>query len=205
MEVVLLERIEKLGQMGEIVSVKNGYARNFLLPQGKALRATGENMKRFEEQRAELEARNLERKAEADKVAGRMTDVSIVLVRQAGENGQLYGSVSARDIADGLSAAGYKVERTQVVLDRPIKELGLHGIRVSLHPEVSVTVSVNVARSEAEAEQQAAGADADTDQLENFFESSELAAEAADAVSETASDESASAADSGAEDETVQS
>lgn len=155
MEIVLLERIEKLGQMGDVVNVKNGFARNFLLPQGKALRATEDNLKRFEDQRADLEARNLERRSEAEAVAGKMSGASIVLVRQAGETGQLYGSVSARDVAEGMDEEGYKLERRQIVLDRPIKELGIHTVRISLHPEVSLDVSVNVARSEAEAEQQA--------------------------------------------------
>jgi large subunit ribosomal protein L9 len=155
MEIVLLERIEKLGQMGDVVNVKNGYARNFLLPQGKAMRATGENLKKFEDQRAELEARNLERRNEAEAVANKMEGTSIVLVKQAGETGQLYGSVSARDIVEGLDAEGFKLERRQVVLDRPIKDLGIHTVSISLHPEVSVDISANVARSEAEAERQA--------------------------------------------------
>jgi large subunit ribosomal protein L9 len=155
MEIVLLERIEKLGQMGDVVNVKNGFARNFLLPQGKALRATEGNLKRFESQRADLEAHNLERRTEAEAVADQMSGAGIVLVRQAGETGQLYGSVSARDIAEGLDEVGYKLERRQIVLDRPIKELGIHGVRVSLHPEVSLDVTVNVARSETEAQQQA--------------------------------------------------
>jgi large subunit ribosomal protein L9 len=159
MQVVLLERIEKLGQMGDVVRVKNGFARNYLLPQGKALRSTAENMKRFERQRAELEARNLERRSEAESVAGRMADVSCVLVRSASDMGQLYGSVNARDIAESLTTGGYKVERRQIVLDRPIKTLGLHQLRVALHPEVSITVTVNVARSEQEAALQARGID----------------------------------------------
>ena len=159
MQVVLLERIEKLGQMGDVVRVKNGYARNYLLPQSKALRATAENMKRFERQRGELEARNLERRKEAEDVAGRMSDVSCVLVRSASDMGQLYGSVNARDIAETLTGNGYKVERRQIVLDRPIKTLGLHEVRIALHPEVSIAVTVNVARSEQEAELQAKGID----------------------------------------------
>jgi large subunit ribosomal protein L9 len=166
MEVVLLERIEKLGQMGDVVKVKPGFARNFLLPQKKALRATKENMARFERQRAELEARNLERRKEAEQVAAKMEGAAIVLVRQAGDTGQLYGSVSARDIMEGLEANGMKVERQQVVLDRPIKTLGIHKVRIALHPEVSVTVDVNVARSEAEAEAQA--------NPEAFFERQDL-------------------------------
>ncbi|MEQ9640514.1 MAG: 50S ribosomal protein L9 [Alphaproteobacteria bacterium] len=165
MQVVLLERIEKLGQMGDVVRVKNGFARNFLLPQNKALRATDANLKRFDQQRAELEARNLERRGEAADVASRMEDVSCILVRQASDMGQLYGSVNSRDIAESLSAAGYKVERGQVVLDRPIKTLGLHDVRIALHPEVTITVTANVARSEDEAALQAQGIDvlAETD------------------------------------------
>jgi large subunit ribosomal protein L9 len=155
MEIVLLERIERLGQMGDVVNVKNGFARNFLLPQGKALRANQENLKKFEDQRVGLEARNLERRSEAEAAAGKMEGTKIVLVRQAGETGQLYGSVSARDIVEGLDAEGYKLERSQVVLERPIKELGIHSVNVNLHPEVGLEVSVNVARSEAEAERQA--------------------------------------------------
>lgn len=169
MEVVLLERIEKLGQMGDVVRVKPGFARNYLLPQKKALRANKDNMARFERQRADLEARNLERKKEAEQVAVKMEGATIVLVRQAGDTGQLYGSVSARDVVEGLAADGKKVERQQVVLDRPIKTLGIHKVRVSLHPEVSITVDVNVARSEAEAEAQA--------NPEAFFERPEAAGE----------------------------
>ena len=169
MEIILLERIEHLGQMGDVVRVKDGYARNFLLPKGKALRATKGNLERFENERVELEARNLERRQEAEAVAGKMDGTKVVLVRQASDMGQLYGSVSARDVADSLSEAGFQVDRNQVVLDRPIKSLGIHGVRIALHPEVSVTVDCNVARSEAEAEQQEAGI---------FFDSPELAEEA---------------------------
>lgn len=155
MEVILLQRIEKLGQMGDVVKVKPGYARNYLLPKKKALRATPENKARFEKQRAQLEAANLEHRAEAEKIAPKADNLSIVLVRQAGETGQLYGSVSGRDIAVAVTAAGFHVERQQINLDRPIKTVGIHTIRVDLHPEVSVKVKVNVARSEAEAETQA--------------------------------------------------
>jgi len=195
MDVILLERVEKLGQMGDVVKVKTGYARNFLLPQGKALRATDQNRQRFEDQRVELEARNLERRQEAEAVAAKMQGASVVLVRQAGETGQLYGSVSARDIAMGLSETGFKTERNQIALDQPIKTLGMHEVRVALHPEVSVQVDVNVARSEAEAEQQAAGVTPGAEELEDFFESPDLAAEAADEFSgedsETAPEETA--------------
>ena len=159
MEVILLERIEKLGQMGDLARVKDGYARNYLLPEGKALRATRTNRERFERERAQLEAANIERRAEAVDIAGRMNGLSVAVVRQAGDAGQLYGSVSARDIADAVTGAGFTVARRQVALDRPIKTLGLHPARIVLHPEVVVTVKVNVARSEEEARLQAAGVD----------------------------------------------
>jgi large subunit ribosomal protein L9 len=155
MEVILLERVEKLGQMGDVVRVKDGFARNFLLPRKKALRATDDNRKRFERERSQLEAHNLKLKGEAEQVAKRMEGVSVVVVRQAGDTGQLYGSVSNRDVAEALTEAGYTVERRQVILETPIKALGVHSVRVSLHPEVSLQVSVNVARSAAEAEAQA--------------------------------------------------
>ena len=158
-ELILLERVEKLGQMGQVVKVKPGYARNYLLPQKKALRATRENLAYFETQRAQLEASNLQRKSEAAEVAAKLEGLSVVLVRQAGESGQLYGSVSARDIAEAVTEAGFTIERRQVVLDRPIKALGLHPVRVMLHPEVSVTVTANVAQSAEEAEMQAKGID----------------------------------------------
>ena len=152
MEVILLERIEKLGQMGDVVDVKAGYARNFLLPQKKALRATDNNKARFENERAQLEAVNLERRSEAEAVGGKLDGLHLTLVRQAGDSGQLYGSVSSRDIAEGITTAGFTVQRQQVVLDRPIKAIGLHPVHVVLHPEVTVTVTANVARSEEEAE-----------------------------------------------------
>jgi len=155
MDVILLERIESLGQMGEVVSVKPGYARNYLLPQKKALRATDGNRKVFEERRAQLEAENLERKSEAETVAKTLDGLSVVLVRAAGESGQLYGSVSARDIADAVTEAGVTVGRGQVKLDKALKALGLEPVRVQLHPEVAVTVTVNIARSQDEAETQA--------------------------------------------------
>lgn len=157
MEVILLERVAKLGQMGETVRVRDGYARNFLLARGKALRATEDNKKRFETQRAQLEARNLELKREADSVAESLDGQSVVILRQSGESGVLYGSVSTRDIAEALSAEGFSVDRNQVTLNTPIKTLGLHTVPVVLHPEVSVSVTVNVARSAEEAERQAAG------------------------------------------------
>jgi large subunit ribosomal protein L9 len=155
MEVILLERIEKLGQMGDVVSVKSGFARNYLLPQQKALRATKDNLSLFESQRAQLEADNLSRRQEAEAAAGKIEGAAIVVIRQAGDAGHLYGSVSARDIADGMTETGFTVDRRQVTIDRPIKDIGVHEVRVVLHPEVSVTVSVNVARSEEEAKVQA--------------------------------------------------
>ena len=155
MEVMLLERIEKLGLMGDVVKVKAGYARNYLLPQKKAVRATEANRKKFEEQRSQLEATNLELRKEAEKVAARMGELMIVLIRQAGEAGQLYGSVNARDIAEGVTEAGFTVRRQQVWLNEPIKALGTHPVSVSLHPEVIVEVTINVARSEDEAALQA--------------------------------------------------
>jgi large subunit ribosomal protein L9 len=146
MDVILLERVAKLGQMGEIVHVKNGFARNFLLPQGKALRATEANKKQFESQKIHLEARNLERKQEADVVAEKLNGQSFIVVRQAGETGQLYGSVSSRDISDLVSEAGFSIVRNQVVLEHPIKTIGLHDIAIALHPEVEATITINVAR-----------------------------------------------------------
>jgi large subunit ribosomal protein L9 len=157
MQVVLLERVEKLGQMGEVVTVKDGYARNYLLPQGKALRSTKDNLARFERERAQLEARNLEMKKEAEAVAAKLDGQQFVIIRQASEAGSLYGSVAARDVAEAATAAGFTVERRQIVLDRPVKELGLHPIRIVLHPEVDATIRANVARSREEAELQATG------------------------------------------------
>jgi large subunit ribosomal protein L9 len=158
-EVILLERVEKLGQMGQVVKVRPGFARNFLLPQRKALRATKENLAYFEKQRAQLEASNLERRSEAAEVAKTLDGITVVVIRQAGESGQLYGSVTARDVADGVTAAGFTITRGQVVLDKAIKTLGMHKTRVVLHPEVSVHVTINVAQSPEEAEMQAKGID----------------------------------------------
>jgi large subunit ribosomal protein L9 len=157
MEVILLERISKLGQMGETVRVRDGFARNFLLPQGKALRANEANKKKFEGQRAQLEARNLERKSEAAKIAESLDGKSFVVVRTAGETGQLYGSVSTRDISELLTAEGFTVSRNQVELNQPIKTIGLTNVAIALHPEVEVTITLNVARSAEEAERQAKG------------------------------------------------
>jgi len=158
-DLILLERVEKLGQMGQRVNVKPGFARNYLLPQKKALRATKENLAYFESQRTQLEANNLQRKGEAAEIGGKLEGLSVVIVRQAGESGQLYGSVSARDIAEAVSEAGFTIEKRQVVLDRPIKNLGLHSVRVVLHPEVAVTITANVAQSTEEATMQAKGID----------------------------------------------
>jgi large subunit ribosomal protein L9 len=158
-DLILLERVENLGQMGELVKVRPGYARNFLLPQKKALRATKDNLSYFDKQRAQLEAQNLKRKGEAEQVAAKLNGTHVVIVRQAGESGQLYGSVSARDIADAVTAAGFSVGRSQIVLDRPIKTLGLHSTRVILHPEVTAMVTANVAQSPEEAEMQEQGVD----------------------------------------------
>ncbi|HLI21308.1 MAG TPA: 50S ribosomal protein L9 [Stellaceae bacterium] len=159
MDVILLERVENLGQMGEVVKVRPGFARNFLLPQKKALRATKENLAFFEKQRAQLEAQNLTRKKEAEQVAEKMDKLTVVLIRQAGESGQLYGSVSARDLAEAVTAAGFTIARGQVVLEKPIKTLGMFPLKVVLHPEVTVNVTANVAQSAEEAEMQAKGID----------------------------------------------
>ncbi len=159
MQVILLERIGRLGQMGDVVNVKNGYARNFLLPQKKALRATKENIAHFETQRVHLEANNLELKKEAEAVATKLEGKVFKAIRSAGDTGQLYGSVSTRDLAEAITAGGFTVDRRQVVLERPIKTLGLHETKVALHPEVVVKVVLNVARSEEEAEKQARGED----------------------------------------------
>jgi large subunit ribosomal protein L9 len=157
MQVILLERVAKLGQMGEVVKVKDGYARNFLLPQGKALRANDANVKAFEAKKAQLEAQNLETKREAEQVGEKLDGQTYVIIRSASDSGALYGSVTTRDAAEAATAGGITVTRAQVVLDRPIKELGLHTVTVVLHPEVSVKVRLNVARSAEEADLQASG------------------------------------------------
>ena len=159
MQVILLERIGRLGQMGDVVNVKNGYARNFLLPQKKALRATKENMAQFETQRAQLEANNLELKKEAEAVSSKLEGKIFTAIRSAGDTGQLYGSVSTRDISEAVTAGGFTIDRRQVILERPIKTLGLHETKVQLHPEVIVKVTLNVARTTEEAEKQARGED----------------------------------------------
>ena len=157
MDVILLERVARLGQMGDTVKVKDGFGRNFLLPKGKALRANAANKAKFEGQRAQLEARNLERKSEAEHVAETLDGKSFVAVRSAGETGQLYGSVSTRDIADLLTAEGFSINRNQIELNHPIKTIGLTNVAVSLHPEVEVTITLNIARTADEAERQAKG------------------------------------------------
>jgi large subunit ribosomal protein L9 len=185
MDVVLLERIEQLGKMGDVVKVKDGFARNFLLPRKKALRATQENIARFEKERAVLETKSEERKTQAEGLAKTLDGQSYVVIRQAGDSGQLYGSVSPRDIAAAVSAAGLSVARTDVQLANPIKTLGLHMVQIVLHPEVKVSVSVNVARSPEEAERQArgeviraGGAEEEEPEVEALFESAEAAARA---------------------------
>ena len=157
MDVILLERISRLGQMGDTVKVKDGFARNFLLPKGKALRANEANKKKFEGQRSQLEARNLERKSEAQQVADKLDSKSFVIVRSAGETGQLYGSVSTRDIADLLIAEGFTIGRNQVELNQPIKNIGLTNVAIALHAEVEVTITLNIARTADEAERQTKG------------------------------------------------
>jgi large subunit ribosomal protein L9 len=183
MEIILLERVDKLGQMGDVVRVKDGYARNFLLPQKKALRATKANKERFDEQRAQLEAQNLKRRSEAEAVSGKMGGLTVTLLRQAGETGLLYGSVSARDISDAVTAAGFTVGRQQVLIAAPIKTLGIHQVKLALHPEVTVGVGVNVARSEAEAGVQAAGGTVAG--AEQFFEEGAAPAEGDEAEDES--------------------
>ncbi|MCH4089979.1 50S ribosomal protein L9 [Acetobacter sp.] len=156
-EVILLQRVEHLGQMGDLVKVKPGYARNFLLPQGKAIRANAANRERFERERIQLEAQNVKRREEAERLSERMEGLAVVLIRQAGDGGNLYGSVSTRDIAQATTEAGLTITRNQVFLPHPIKSLGLYDVRVALHPEVSIAVRVNVARTVEEAERQARG------------------------------------------------
>jgi len=157
MQVILLQRVGRIGQMGDVVNVRDGYARNYLLPQKKALRATKENLAKFEGQRAQLEATNLEQKKEAEAVAEKLNGQTFIAIRSAGDTGQLYGSVSTRDIAEVVTAGGFTIDRNQVVMEKPIKTLGLHGAKIQLHPEVQAGVTLNVARSEDEAERQARG------------------------------------------------
>jgi large subunit ribosomal protein L9 len=166
MKVILLERVERLGALGEVVTVKDGFARNFLLPRSKALRATAANMKVFESQKADIESRNATARAAAGKASERLDGTSYVMIRQAGESGQLYGSVSGRDIADAVNAEGGRIDRSMVALDKPIKTLGLHAVKVRLHAEVTATVTINIARSADEAERQAKGENVIASQFE---------------------------------------
>lgn len=204
MEIVLLERIAKLGQMGDVVKVKDGYARNFLLPQGKALRANERNLKIFETQKAQIETKNLEAKGEAEKVGEKLAGQTFIVIRQAGETGHLYGSVSTRDIAEAATDGGFTITKDQVELFAPIKTTGLNEATIRLHPEVSVTITMNVARTEDEAARQARGEDVNIDlsdeeqdvlaMAEEVFESEELAEEAAaDLSDEDPSDKEAPA------------
>lgn len=187
MDIILLERIEKLGQMGDVVSVKDGFARNFLLPQKKALRANDANRAKFQDQRVHLEANNLEKRTEAEAIGAKLGDKSCSLLRQAGENGQLYGSVTIRDIAEQVTNMGFAVDRRQIALDKPIKSLGIYPVKVMLHPEVAVTVNISVARSQEEADRQLLAGDGSDEQViaaEAFFESKELAEEAVEGLSD---------------------
>jgi large subunit ribosomal protein L9 len=206
MQVILLERIAKLGTIGDEVTVKPGFARNFLLPQGKALRANAANRARFEAERSQIEARNEERKSEAQTIADRLDGKTFIAVRSAGETGQLYGSVTTRDISELLDEEGFKAGRNQVDLKDPIKAIGLHDVEIALHPEVIVTITINVARSQDEAERQAAGEDLttaeaiygeDEDRFESLAEMDEDALEATGVFDETpAEDEDSAEADS---------
>ncbi len=205
MEVILLERIEKLGQMGDVVSVKAGFARNFLLPQKKALRATKGNLDYFEKEKAQLEAVNLEQRAEAEKVGEKLEGLTVAIIRNSGDNGQLYGSVNSRDIADAVSEAGFTVARNQVLMERPLKMLGLHDYRIRLHPEVAVSVTVNVAQSAEEAEMQEQLGHAIIPSESGDDEPEEQVAATEALAEETAGDDSAEtpeAADSDAAEET---
>jgi len=206
MEVVLLERIERLGQMGDVVNVKPGYARNFLLPQKKALRANKANLEHFEGQRQQLEAENLQRRDEAQSVADRLNGLKVTVIRSAGESGQLYGSVSGRDIADAVAEGGFTVGRQQVIVERPVKALGFHDFRIRLHPEVEAIVIANVARSEDEAQTQARlgraliGMDDEDDQQDAAPEVAELLEpEAFEAIESEAFEESDDSGESTAE------
>lgn len=215
MEIILLERVEKLGQIGDVVNVKPGYARNFLLPQKKALRANKGNLAYFESQRSQIEAENLELRKEAETISGRLEGFSVVVIRQAGDSGQLYGSVSARDIVDAMGDEAVNVNRTQIKLERPIKTLGIHEVRVQLHPEVAVMIGLNVARSEDEAVRQAESGrmvtGADEEEIEAELEAAQAAADEAaaeaeaqaeDASNDEAGDDGESAAEASEDDET---
>ena len=216
MNIILLERIPRLGQMGDVVRVRDGFARNFLLPQGKALRATEANRKKFESQRSELEARNLERRSEAEAAAAKLDGQSFIVIRQAGETGQLYGSVSTRDLVEIMGDAGFKVERSQVELKQPIKTIGLHSVAIALHADVETSVTVNIARSDDEADRQARGEDLtagaldeDEETTDSDVAASEAEAEAADSDETGGGEEEASQAvdgdgESGEESEAAQ-
>ena len=207
MQIVLLERIAKLGQMGEVVTVKDGYARNFLLPAGKALRANKANLAQFEGQRVQLEAQNLERKTDAEAVKVKMDGHEIVIIRQSGETGQLYGSVNTRDIAGGLTETGFETNKNQVTLETPIKTLGVYSIRITLHPEVESIIKVNVARTVDEAERQARGEniiDSERDEAsfteETVFEDGDGEMEARAEVSEDFAEAEAETAEEASEE-----
>ena len=192
MQVILLERIEKLGQLGDVVNVKPGFARNYLLPRSKALRATADNVKAFEGQKAQMETSNLKLRSEAEGIAKKMEGLSVDLIRQAGEAGHLYGSVNARDIAAAATDAGYTATRTQVVLPHPIKSLGLYTVRVDLHPEVAVDLIVNIARTAEEARIQLASGSAVVEDFGDDVEEDvieDVAEEAADEIAEDAGEE----------------
>ncbi len=205
MEVILLERVENLGQMGDVVNVKPGFARNFLLPQKKALRANDSNKKAFETQRADLEAHNLERKSEAEAAAKKIHGSAFVVIRQASETGGLYGSVSTRDIADAATNDGVKIDRGQVRLPKPLKSLGVFAVRIVLHPEVDVSIDINIARSEDEAERQARGENVldtrdDHDDEAETEDTTEAKAEFFDEEAQAAIAEEAQGEDAKAED-----
>jgi len=204
MDVILLERVAKLGQMGEVVSVKEGYARNFLLPQGKALRANEANIARFETDKAQLEAQNLETRKEAEAMAAKLDGQQFIIIRSASDSGALYGSVSPRDVADAASAEGFTIERKQIVVQGPIKELGLHRMTVALHPEVETTIEINVARSAEEAELQASGKSiqelAAEEQAAAEFEIQELFDDIGGAADDDFGDDAPRARDTDAED-----
>ncbi|MEL0024080.1 MAG: 50S ribosomal protein L9 [Alphaproteobacteria bacterium] len=204
MQIILLERVEKLGQMGDLVTVKPGYARNFLLPQGKAMRANKANLERFEAEKAQREADNLQRRGEAETEAKKMSGLAISMVRAASEMGQLFGSVTSRDIAEGVTEAGFTIQRSQVVMDKSIKTLGLHDIRVTLHPEVAVTVVVNVARSLDEAETQLKTGVAVTGGVQDVDDEPDAIAEAIAAVEEVEAAADEAAADEAAADEAAE-
>ena len=189
MQVILLERVEKLGTIGDEVEVKNGFARNYLIPQGKALLANDANRARFEAEKAEIEARNEKARAEAASNGEALDGTTFVLIRQAGENGYLFGSVAARDVAEAATEAGTKVERRQVLLNTPIKTIGLHEVEIRLHPEVTITVTMNVARSEDEAERQAAGENViEAAMAEQRADEAAVASEMAEAAAEAAAE-----------------